>query len=444
MKRTATEFLKRWQHKENRSPLILRGARQVGKTFIVEEFGQHYFDNVLKINFEEEPKAASFFEDLDPQLIIQSIGLSKKKSIVPGKTLLFLDEIQNCPQAIVSLRYFKEKLPALHVIAAGSLLEFALKNESISIPVGRVEFLYLKPLSFKEFLIAEGYEDLQQHLQTVSVNAPLASALHDELIKLVRQYFIIGGMPAAVAEYFRSKDWLECQRVQNNLLQTYQYDFGKYAPIAQHKYLQRLFDRIPYLICQTFKYVSVDPEFRSREIKSALQLLQDAGLIYQVYASSAVGLPLRAQINEKKFKLLFIDIGLAQRNLQMDSIILNASEMLTQINAGQLAEQFVGQELLAYHDECIEAHLHYWERDAKNSMAEVDYVIQVDHHVLPIEVKSGKSGRLKSLQLFMQEKKSRMGVKISQEPLNWQDNILTVPFYLIFEIPRLLSECLLL
>src|SRR3990167_9936614 len=183
MKRTAIEFLKRWQHKKNRSPLILRGARQVGKTFIVEEFGQRCFDNVLKINFEEEPKAASFFEDLDPQVIIQGISLSKKESIIPGKTLLFLDEVENCPQAIVSLRYFKEKLPALHVIAAGSLLEFALKNELISIPVGRVEFLYLKPLSFKEFLIALGYENLQQHLQTVSVKSPLASALHDELIK---------------------------------------------------------------------------------------------------------------------------------------------------------------------------------------------------------------------------------------------------------------------
>src|SRR3989338_8309650 len=201
MKRSIETALVEWKDKKNRFPLILRGARQVGKSFVIQQFGKKHFERFVSVNFEEMPEVATCFSTLNPTIIIQRISLLVQQEIVPQKTLLFLDEIQNCPEAIMALRYFKEKLPDLHVIAAGSLLEFALKNESISIPVGRVEFLYLKPLSFHEFLTALGFESLQEHLKTISLQNPLAESLHHKLISLTKQYFILGGMPAVVAEY---------------------------------------------------------------------------------------------------------------------------------------------------------------------------------------------------------------------------------------------------
>ncbi len=439
MKRTLSTALIDWKNRENRAPLILRGARQVGKTYLIEDFAKHHFDTSVTLNFETESFLSPCFSTLDPQKIIQTLSLAKQQEIIPGKTLLFLDEIQNCPSAIVALRYFKEKMPALHIVAAGSLLEFTLQNEEISMPVGRVEFLFLYPLSFSEFLIAIGHEPLKTHLQEVSFVNPLQDILHQQLLGLIKNYFFLGGMPAVVSEYINHKNGLACQRIQNNLLLSYQYDFGKYAPLSKHKYLQSLFDRTPFLVANTFKYNSIDPEYRSREIKEAIQLLVNAGVIYVVYDSSASGLPLRAQVNEKKFKLLFLDLGLMQRSLRLDSMALQTSNELTLINAGQLTEQFVGQEFLAYQDPSLPAHLYYWNREKKSSMAEVDYVIALQNKIYPIEVKAGKTGRLKSLQIFMQEKESNIGIKISQEPLSFKNNILSIPFYLISELPRLIT-----
>ena len=439
MKRALLHSLIEWKNKKNRSPLILRGARQVGKTYLVEIFAKQYFDNSITLNLETETTLAPIFSSLDPQKIIQTLSLSKQEKIIPGKTLLFLDEIQNCPMAIVALRYFKEKMPELHVIATGSLLEFTLNNEKISIPVGRIEFLFLYPLSFTEFLIARDLENLQTHLKRVSLKNPLDNALHQQLLALSKEYFLLGGMPAVISEYIQTKDSLECQRKQNNLLLTYQYDFGKYTPLSKHKYLQSLFDKTPSLIAKTFKYNSIDPGYRSREIKEAIQLLSNAGVIHVVYASSASGLPLRAQVNEKKFKLLFLDLGLVQRSLQLENLILQPNVELQLINSGQLAEQFVGQELLAYQDPSLPAHLHYWLRDKKSSMAEIDYVITFKNRIYPIEVKYGKTGHLQSLILFMKEKGSEIGIKVSQAPLSFQNQILNIPFYLISELPRLLD-----
>ncbi len=443
MKRDLEQALDSWKNHHNRSPLLLRGARQVGKTYLVEQFGQRTFQNSLTINFEYQPEFISCFEALNPLSILNQLSLRAQFKIEPGKTLLFLDEMQSCPNAILALRYFKEKLPEQHVIGAGSLLEFVLNDENFRMPVGRVQSLYLRPVSFKEYLVASGNEMLRQHLATVTVQQPLESSLHDHSLQLVREYMAVGGMPAAINEYLHSRQNLATQQVQSLLLADYRSDFGKYATRANHKYLQLLFEKIPGLIAQPFKYVHVDRTVRSRDIKNALDMLQDAGLIYLAYSTQASGLPLISLRDDRKFKILFLDVGLVNRAGGLNLTILMQEDLLL-VNRGVVAEQFVGQELLAYQNYVEKPNLFFWNREEKSSNAEVDFVTTVDHHIIPIEVKSGTTGRLRSLQIFMQEKSSLLGIRISQLPLSFDKDkrILNIPIYMIGELERLVREVL--
>ncbi len=431
MYRSIEKELKSWKTSNLKYPLLLRGARQVGKTFVIEKFGSEEFDSFEKVNFEAQPEAAAFFESLDPTQILQRLEIWTGRTIRPGKTLLFLDEIQACPKAILALRYFKEKIPELHVIGAGSLLEFTLMQHQFSFPVGRVQFIYMKPLSFEEFASALGHQKW--------LDDP--SSFHEELSKCIKEYAIIGGMPAAVQHYFRTRSILECSRILDILLSTYRADFGKYATEAEQKYLRIVFESIGSSVGQQIKFSKIDPDIKSRELKSALDLLEYAGLIHRIYSSSAAGIPLAAQIKRTKAKPLFLDIGLLQRSLQTDPHAILEKD-LHQIHAGALAEQFVGQELLAYGDAFQEHHLFFWEREKQTSDAEVDYVISLENKIMPIEVKAGGQGKLKSLHQFMSEKKSPLGIRISPNPLSYQDNILSVPFYMIGQIPKLVKKIL--
>ncbi len=439
MKRDIETELKKWKTSPNRMPLIIRGARQVGKSFTIEKFGNEFFTNIMTINFEFEPAIASLFETPNPEEIVAQLEIKKKTKITPGETLLFLDEIQYCPKAIIALRYFKEKMPNLHVIAAGSLLEFTLQDHNFSFPVGRVEFLYLRPLSFNEFLYNKGELQLLDAFEQVSLDNPLPESIHNHALELFKKYILIGGMPAVTDLFLKHNSYLECQRLQEILTQTYRNDFGKYATKTQYKHLQKCFERAPHLIGQHFKFVSVDRESRSRDIKIALEQLCWAGLINRIYATSASGIPLMAQMNENKFKLLYLDIGLLQGIHQYDNELILNQDIL-QINAGELAEQFVGQELLAYGKSYENKQLFYWNREAKSSLAEVDFVITINSEIVPIEVKAGTTGRLKSLREFMKEKKSTLGIRVSQNPLSLCDNILSVPFYLLKQLPRLYKD----
>jgi predicted AAA+ superfamily ATPase len=437
MKRDIEKDLLLWKKSPLRSPLLLRGARQVGKSFVVEKFGKEQFDNLVVINFEQRPEFRTCFDTLLPEQIVTNLELMTAKIIEPGKTLLFLDEIQECPQAIMALRYFKEQMPALHLIGAGSLLEFTLNDADFSMPVGRVQFLYLHPLSFYEYLTAIGRDNLSRHLQTVSIDHPPSEAIHKELISLVREYVALGGMPAVVAAYLQTKSILQCQDVQSDILATYRRDFGKYAKVTEHKVLSLLFEKAPGLISQWFKYTKVDPDINPRQIKTALKQLSEAGLIYRIHATSASGLPLVSTQNEKKFKLLFLDVGLAKRASYLDlGSIFNEDVFL--INQGLFTEQFVGQELLAHSDRKSQGALYFWVREEKNSSAEVDFVITIGSQIVPIEVKSGSTGRLKSLKIFMTEKNIPLGIRLSAGQLSLEENILSVPFYMIAELPRLL------
>lgn len=439
MHRNIEEALKKWKNATDRLPIILRGARQVGKSFIIEKFGKENFQNMTVVNFEFQPHLARCFVTLDPSEIIAKIETQTNTTITPGQTLLFIDEIQECEEAIKALRFFKEKMPELHVIAAGSLLEFVLNEPKFSFPVGRVQFMYLKPLSFEEFLISLGQFKILEKLKQVTLDKPVDDALHEHILKFVRQYLLVGGMPAVVNLFIKNASFLECRQRQEAVLKTYYTDFNKYAKKTQHKYLQMLFEQIPGFIGQRFKYSSVMPEARSRDIKLALEQLSWAGLVYRIYASLASGIPLISQKKEKIFKLLFVDVGLLQSASRMDYSAV-FEENILQVNAGALAEQFVGQEFLANTDVYTEAELYFWVRDKKNSSAEVDYLLQYGTQIVPVEVKAGKTGRLKSLQQFMDEKKVNVGVRISQQSLSFERNILSIPFYLLSELPRLLKE----
>ncbi|MES2504636.1 MAG: ATP-binding protein [Myxococcota bacterium] len=439
MQRKIQVELSDWKTKPNRMPLLLRGARQVGKTFIVEELGRKYFESSITINFELEPKNIKAFESLHPEEIIARLDLINRTRIVPGKTLLFLDEIQQCPQAIVALRYFKEKMPELHVIGAGSLLEFVLHQESFSFPVGRIQPIYLKPMSFEEFLLNTGESQSLEFIKEATLNKPPDQFLHEHLLQLVRRYFLLGGMPAVLNTYTQENSWLECARIQSGLLQTYRSDFGKYSTKAQHIHLEKLFEKAPGTVGEQVKYTSIDPDTRSREIKTAIQQLEWSGLLTKIRATAASGMPLEAQVKENLFKLLFLDIGLLQNANQINPSAIFEQDLL-QINQGALAEQFVGQELLAYTDCYQDSKLYFWQREEKSSQAEVDYVINLDANVIPIEVKAGKTGRLKSLRQFMDAKKSPFGIKISTDGLAFEKDIISLPFYLIGQLQRICRQ----
>ena len=439
MKRDLEKDLFSWKERKDRLPLLLRGARQIGKSYIVEEFGKRAFKNIVIVNFEFRPELKQCFTTLDPVEIINKLQLLMGEAIEAEKTLLFLDEIQECPNAIMALRYFKEKHDRLAVIGAGSLMEFALSSSDFRMPVGRVQFIYLEPLSFGEFLTASGNEQLRHYLGEIRLNGVIDGVVHQKLMGLLRVYLIVGGMPAVVNEYFESRDLLNCQRIQNSLLQTYRSDFGKYAKSSAYKYLQKVLYEAPRLVGSRLKYSNIDSDSKSRDIKQALNLLELAGIIYPVYATAASGLPLGAQINEKKFKLNFLDVGLMQNacGLQAELTLIND---FVQINSGAVAEQFIGQELRAYSDSYLERGLFFWARDKKNSSAEVDFVTAVDFRVFPLEVKAGKTGTLKSLKLFIKEKKSLFGVRFSQEKLSLYDNVLTLPLYMAEQMKRLVLE----
>lgn len=438
MKRDIEEKLLEWKDSPLRSPLLLRGARQVGKSWVVEKFGHDHFEHLVILNFEQRPELSACFDTLLPEKIVSAIELVTGTIVQPGKTLLFLDEIQECPKAIIALRYFKEQMPELHIIGAGSLLEFVINEEDFSMPVGRIQFLFLRPLTFFEFLSAMGKQRLRDYLKTVTLQEPPQKSVHDELMKLVREYLALGGMPGVLFSYLQTRNLLQTQDVQTDILATYRRDFGKYAKKTNHKYLSMLFEKAPGLVGTWFKYSKIDPGANIREIKTALTQLCQAGLLYRVHHTSASGLPLISTQNEKKFKVLFLDTGLVKRASSLDTALLFQQDIML-INQGVLMEQFVGQELLAISDHKEEGSLFFWVREHKGSSAEVDFLIVVGSKIVPIEVKSGTTGRLKSLKLFMEEKGSSIGIRISSSPLELDKHVLSIPFYLIGELSRLVQ-----
>ena len=430
MKRDVDSILLQWKDETHRLPLLVRGARQVGTSFTISGFGERHFDNCVVVNFEQRPEYGECFSSIIPNDIIQNISILSGQEIVPGKTLLFFDEIQESPRAILSLRYFYEQLPGLHVIGAGSLLEFALRQDNFRMPVGRIQYLYMKPLSFGEFLNASGEEKSRELIIRARPDKPLNPAIHQKLISLVKKYMILGGMPAVIDEYLRSGNLNRCSRIQSVITSTYRDDFGKYAAKSKHEYLRKVFSAVPRLAGRKFKYSHVDSSLRSRELKEALELLAQAGVVTLVRRTSGAGLPLEANASDRHFKVIFLDVGLMQNICGGEEEIL-LSEDVTKINAGAIAEQFAGQELLAYQDPYTDPALYYWARESRNSSAEVDYLLVLNHSILPVEVKSGSTGRLKSIRLFLENYSVPAGIRFSQLPFSSCASIVSIPLYAI-------------
>jgi len=422
-----------WQRSLSRKPLLIRGARQVGKSTAVRNLSKQ-FDNFIEINFDEQPEYENLFANTsDINDLIEQLAIITQTPIIEGKTLIFLDEIQASLPAISKLRYFYERKPNLHVIAAGSLLEFAL-SELPSFGVGRVRSLFMYPFSFNEFLGALNETQLVRMLQQSNSAKPLNAIFHEKLKTYFKKFLIIGGMPQAVQTYVANGDLLEVQRILDDLIIAIQADFVKYKRQIPPASIKSVFDSIVKQVGTKFRYSNDFTSLTSPVIKQVVDLLEMAGLVHRVTHSSSNGIPIGAETNPKKTKLLIFDTGIYQRILGIDVASLLLKDDIEVVNKGNIAELFVGLELLKSNDCYERTALYYWHREAKNSQAEVDYVIQNQDAIVPIEVKAGTKGAMQSMFLFMDEKKSDWGVRLSLENFTEFNQVKVMPLYAVFNL----------
>lgn len=432
MNRLINYYLRQWKHSIHRKALLIRGARQVGKTYAVRDFGKS-FDGYVEINLEKQREAHQIFQgDLNPKEMLQKLSLVVDQKIIPGQTLLFLDEIQIVPRALTALRYFYEEMPELHIIAAGSLLDFAVEKEGI--PVGRVQSLYMYPLSFIEFLAAMDKKLLVEEIYSHTLDSEMSVPVHKKLLKLVAEYLVLGGMPEVVQCWKSVQDAKECTALQNTILDTYQQDFGKYAKARQIDFLEILFREVPRQLGHRFKYSTIGNDFRKRDLAPALKLLETAGLVHPVYHSSGQGIPIGAQSDPEDFKTIFLDIGLSQALLGLDLAQWFLDPLGELVNKGPLIESFVGQELLAYGNPHKNEQLYYWHRETRTSQAEIDYAIQCGQVILPIEVKGGSGNSLKSLHIFLEtHSHSPYGIRFSTHNYSRYEKVHSYPLYAVIK-----------
>lgn len=431
MKRIIDAYLKQWKAESNRKPLLIRGARQVGKTHAVRELGKT-FEHFVEINFERNPRATAIFDNdktLDPRRILEDIFAINDEKIIPGSTLLFFDEIQVVPNAITSLRYFYEEMPELHVIAAGSLLDFVI--EKIGIPVGRVRSLYMYPLSFIEFLSALGKKGVIEKLIYKDVFDDSTFG-HEDLLDAVGKYLAVGGMPEAINKWLETGNINECLMVHQDIIDTYVQDFGKYAKKAQIDHVENVFDSVPHQLGGKFKYTVIEGDYRKRELSPALDLLKTAGIVHKIFHTAAQGIPLGAEADQSFYKAILMDVAISQKILGLEVGTWIVQPLDSFSNKGAVVEAFVGQEILAYSDPRKKTELYYWQRMAKNSTAEVDYLLQDGENIIPVEVKSGKGTTLRSLNLFLEtHPKSTYGVRFSSQKYSVFEKIHSYPLYAV-------------
>jgi uncharacterized protein len=453
MKREIIQYLKEWKNRDDRNPLIIRGARQVGKTFIIEEFAQTEFNNYIKINFEEKAELKKLFFDYDVKRILMELSILSNTDVVFGQTLLFLDEIQTCPEAIQSLRYFKENTPGLHVICAGSLLDHVLKEIKLPMPVGRVEFLYMYPMSFKEFLVAINQQKLVSYIEEYDFSKSFSEIIHNQIAQFLRYYFFIGGMPAVVKNYAQNTGLSDIRRIQNNILTSLQYDFAKYGTRKQQEYLVLALKYCGRFPGRKIKYSQIDREIRSTYLKEAIEKLALSRILHIVKHSNSSRVPLTDHIRDEVYKTMFLDIGFVN---QFNQIELTGLDNLITASEGMLAEQFVAQELLHIIPAWLNPELFYWSREEKNSNAEIDFIYQHHNKIYPVEVKAGKTGTLKSMQMYLFEKNLYTGLRFNMDlptrgnfstkinirgkesDLSWQ--LVSLPLYMVSELPRILDS----
>ena len=433
MKRFVDYYLQKWKVDTFRQPLLLHGARQIGKTYAARQLGKTYPDFV-EVNLELLKDAPKVFDrDLTPEEILPALSVLVKKPIKPGKTLLFIDEIQAVPRAIKALRYFYEMMPELHVIAAGSLLDFTLEEHGA--PVGRVQSLYMYPMSFIEFLVALDETILVEHILSHTLEKELSEIIHTKLLDLVGQYVALGGMPQVVSCWQKTRDPLACTSMHNRILEFYRQDFGKYSRTKQIKYVRAVFNTIPFELGKKFKHSSVEGGYRKRELSPALDLLSMASVAHKIFSAPGQGLPLGSRADLKDYKAILLDVGLTRSTLDLDLAdwFLNPRTQLA--NKGSITEAFIGQELLAYSNPHVRKNLYFWKRDTPGSQAEVDYIAQANNAIIPIEVKSGHVTTLRSIRSFLEShSKSPYGIRFSTNNYSIFDHIHSYPLYAVAHV----------
>lgn len=395
MKRLIENTLLDWKDSKRRKPLIIRGARQVGKTYTITGFGKTNFNNCVVIDFERDPKFRNIFEnDLNPVRIISDLELATGQRIVPDETLVFLDEIQECPGALMALRYFYEEMPSVYIIAAGSLLEFVMRD--ISFPVGRVQFAELLPMNFLEYQMALGNEPAVEYLS--GPPKKLSESSHLFLLNQLKNYFFVGGMPEAVKTFSETRSVNMAIEVQGEICNSLRQDFAKYNPHVNKQCLTEVFTSVAKNVGKQTKYASLAEGYSNPTIKKAYQTLVQAKLVSKINSVNPQGLPLSI-MTSKVFKSSLLDIGIMNYLCGIYKTDEYFNDDLLGIYRGAMAEQFVGQEIASGQNN----ELYYWSRLAKSSTAEVDYVIPVNDRIIPVEVKSASAGRLRSMHQYLKE-----------------------------------------
>lgn len=413
-KRNIDDKLLEWKESPRRKPLLIRGARQVGKSTAVRNLGKG-FKYFVEVNLESQPSIRQLFtKDIDVHRTCEAISATLGIPVVAGKTLLFIDEIQVCQEAIMSLRYFKEDYPELHVIAAGSLLEFTLE-ELPSFGVGRIRSIYMYPFSFDEFLLAQGLDTTVDFKHKATSLSPLPEAVHNKLVEQLKTFYLVGGMPAAITEWVESKSYIECTRVHNDILDTYQDDFSKYKSRISPALLRQVLRSVALQAGCKFVFRQVADDIHSSVIKEALHLLTLSGLIKPVTHSDGNGVPLGAEENCNYTKYLFLDLGLMQTMLGTPAANVLLSSDVDFVNKGAASEMFAGLELVKNHDCFQKAEMYYWQNLSRGTNAEIDYLVVKDGIVVPIEVKASTRGSMQSLWLFMRKKGLHRAIRTSLE-----------------------------
>lgn len=435
MKRIIMDELEKWKYRKNRKPLIIKGVRQCGKTYILNEFGKRYYEGIAYFNFEGNPSLAERFEqDLDPGRIIMELGVLKGKKIDPETTLIIFDEIQFCNKALTSLKYFSEKLPEYHVVCAGSLLGIPL-SKPLSFPVGKVDFITMYPMSFYEFLYACGEDMLVEYIEkNVNINEPMPKMFEDKLKTLLKTYFVTGGMPEVVKVWIDTKDIEEVERKQDDILNSYELDFAKHAPATDFPKLSLIWKSTPGQLAREsgkFIYGYVKPGARAKDLEDSLQWLISAGMVYKVTKIEKPYIPLSAYENQKYFKIYMSDIGLMRRISKLPaSSIYEDSGPYTEFK-GALTENYILKELVNLLKEVP----YYWK---SGNMAEVDFVAQFDDKIIPIEVKSALNVKSRSLSVYRNKYKPEISIRTSMQNIKNNEGLINIPLYIFWMIKSLI------
>lgn len=411
MQRQQLLFLQEWLQKNNRKPLVIRGARQVGKSTLVHLFAKQQQHILLNVNLERYPELSQVFASKDPEQILQQIEALPRMHRISADALLFLDEIQAVPEAIPALRYFYEDRPELPLVSAGSLLEFVLSDHSFSMPVGRIQYLHMGPMAFTEFLAALGEDKLHQIVSEYTFGKEVGAIVHQRLLQLLRSYYFVGGMPEAVAIFAKTRSYRDVSEVHHSIIETYREDFPKYANSRNLNRMLNVFNFAARNVGVKVKYSNISSHDQSITIKKDLELLCMARVISKVIHSHCSGLPLQADIEQKIYKLLFLDIGLMNAICGLNWRVISQLDDMRLVNEGAIAEQFIGQHLQALLAENPNRELTYWLREGRSANAELDFVIALQGHIIPIEVKAGATGSLKSLHQFMGEKQAPLAIR---------------------------------